>query len=78
MVVNLPGATGLDPRAVERDVATQYEEREGVALDLECDEQMTVEEGGTYECEGSTDDGDEVTITITVTSPDGEYTWSED
>ena len=31
--------------AVERDVAEQFEEREGVAIDLTCDEEMRVETG---------------------------------
>ena len=80
MVVNLPsfGTTRLAPRAVQREVSAQYEQREGVALDVSCDEEMTVEEGSTYQCEGTTADGDDVPITITITSSDGDYTWSQD
>jgi hypothetical protein len=71
------GATRLDPDAVERDVAAQYEQREGVSLDLSCDQSMNVRSGRTYECAGTTGDGRDVTITIEVLSTDGDYTWSD-
>ncbi|WP_138757794.1 DUF4333 domain-containing protein [Modestobacter altitudinis] len=69
--------TRLDPEAVQRDVAAQYEQREGVALELSCDQTMTVEDGRTYECDGTTADGDPVTITLTLSGTDGDYTWSD-
>ena len=71
------GTTRLDPRAVQRDVASQFEQREGVALDLSCNQKMTVEDGRTYTCDGTTADGDPLTITITITSTNGDYTWSD-
>src|ERR687894_2425211 len=60
----------LDPAAVERDVAAQFEEREGVAIDLSCDDEMTVEPGTTYECTGTTDDGEDVTLEIRIEDED--------
>jgi Domain of unknown function (DUF4333) len=77
-LVYVLSATILDRAAVESAVATQFEEREGVALDLECDERMIVEPGADYECEGTTADGEEVQIVITVTDENGAYTWAED
>ncbi|MGY2080367.1 DUF4333 domain-containing protein [Modestobacter sp. SYSU DS0657] len=71
------GSTRLDPDAVERDVAEQYEELRGVPLELRCEEPMPVAEGGTYACAGTTGDGDEVTVTIEVTDTDGDYTWED-
>ena len=71
------GSTRLDPKAVERDVAAQFEQREGVALDLTCDGILTVEKGATYSCQGTTADGEQVPITIAITSADGDYTWSD-
>jgi len=63
---------------VERDVAAQFEEREGVAIDLSCDEEMRVRAGDTYECTGETADGEEVTLEITITDEDSAaYTWTE-
>jgi hypothetical protein len=62
---------------VQRDVATQYEQREGVALDLTCDQDMDVVDGRTYECAGTTADDQDVTVTITITGTDGDYTWSD-
>lgn len=72
------GPTVLDPAAVERDVAVQFEERHGVAIDLTCAEQMRVEEGETYECTGVTADNEEVTLQIEVTDENfATYTWTE-
>ncbi|MGY1857316.1 DUF4333 domain-containing protein [Modestobacter sp. SYSU DS0290] len=71
------GSTRLDPDAVERDVAAQYEELRGVPLELRCEEPMPVAEGGTYECAGTTAEGDPVTVTIQVTGADGAYTWAD-
>jgi hypothetical protein len=80
LAVTLPArlsGTRLDPRAVQRDVAAQFQQREGVALDLRCDQQMTVQPGRTYQCTGTTADGARVGITIAITSKDGDYTWSD-
>jgi Domain of unknown function (DUF4333) len=71
-------STVLDRNAVERDVAAQFEEREGVAIDLSCDDEMKVEEGATYQCTGTTVDGEDVTLEIAVTDADtAAYTWTE-
>ena len=39
---------------------------------------MIVRPGADYECEGTTADGEEVEILITVTDDEGAYTWAED
>jgi hypothetical protein len=71
-------STVLDPAAVERDVAAQFQEREGVAIDLDCPDAMDVVEGATYECTGTTDDGESVTLRIAITDEDSAaYTWTE-
>ena len=71
-------STVLDRNAVERDVAAQFEEREGVALDLDCAEEMKVESGATYECTGTTADGEDVTLRIAITDEDtAAYEWRE-
>jgi hypothetical protein len=71
-------ATMLDSEAVERDVAVQFAEREGVGSILDCPKSMPVEVGATYECTGTTDDGEEVTLVITVTDEETvSYTWTE-
>ena len=71
-------STVLDPAAVERDVAAQFEEREGVALELDCDDDMEVDANATYECTGTTADGESVTLDIAITDEDtAAYTWTE-
>ncbi|SDL81315.1 protein of unknown function [Geodermatophilus siccatus] len=70
--------TVLDPERVEADVAAQFEEREGVAIDLTCDDEMQVEQGSDYECTGTTADGEEVTLRIVIIDEtDASYTWEE-
>ena len=70
--------TVLDPERVEVDVAAQFEQIEGVAIDLTCDDEMQVEQGADYECSGTTADGEEVTLRIVITDEtDASYTWEE-
>jgi hypothetical protein len=71
-------STVLDPAAVERDVAAQFEQREGVAIELDCADGMKVNTNASYECSGTTADGESVTLKITVTDEDtAAYTWTE-
>jgi hypothetical protein len=71
-------STVLDPRSVERDVAAQFEQREGVAVDLDCADDMSVEKGASYQCTGVTADEEAVTLQITVTDEvQAAYTWTE-
>jgi hypothetical protein len=71
-------STVLDPAAVERDVAAQFQEREGVSIELECGDDMEVTEGATYECSGTTGDGESVTLRIAITDEQSAgYTWTE-
>jgi hypothetical protein len=75
---NVLGPTVLNRAAVERDVAEQFEEREGVAIDLTCEAEMRVETGESYPCTGVTADGEEVELQITITDENfAEYTWTE-
>jgi hypothetical protein len=73
------GPTVLDRAAVERDVAVQFEELEGVAIDLNCPGEMRVESGAEYTCTGTTAEGEEVRLAIAITDPpdDARYTWTE-
>ena len=78
VLANVMGPTVLDRAAVERDVAAQFEQRERVAIDLTCDEEMRVETGESYACTGVTADGEEVELQITITDENfAEYTWTE-
>ncbi|TFV62443.1 DUF4333 domain-containing protein [Geodermatophilus sp. DF01-2] len=78
VLARLLGDTVLDTGAVEDDVAEQFEQVEGVAVDLSCDDEMTVEQGADYECTGTTADGEEVTLRIVITDEvTASYTWEE-
>src|SRR3954454_4240969 len=58
----------LNPGRVERDVAQQFQQREGVAINaLSCPAVMRVDQGASYDCTGTTDQGEKVTLRITIT-----------
>ena len=78
LFVFLGGSTVLDQGAVERDVAAQFQEREGVGIQLTCPADMEVSADATYECTGKTDRGEDVTLQIAITDEEsGAYTWTE-
>jgi hypothetical protein len=78
LFVFLGGSTVLDQGAVERDVAAQFQEREGVAVELTCPADMEVSSGATYECTGTTERGEDVTLQIAITDEESAaYTWTE-
>lgn len=67
---------GLDRAAVEREVAAEFEARDGVGLDLECPEGMVVASGEVHVCDGTTSDGEQVTVGIQISDDlDGSYEW---
>lgn len=71
------GSTVLDRDAVQRDVAGQYQQREGVAVALVCPPAMPVVTGGSYRCAGTTATGERVTVRIVVTATrPPAYTWT--
>jgi hypothetical protein len=72
-----PRSTALDPQAVQRDVARQFQQQSGAAVDLRCRDTMAVDPGRTYRCSGTTTAGAPVTIIITITNENADYTWSE-
>jgi hypothetical protein len=73
----LLSSTVLDHGAVERDVAQQFQQREGVGVQLSCPDDMEVDKGATYECTGTTERDEQVTIQITITGEDpATYEWS--
>jgi flagellar basal body-associated protein FliL len=69
--------TLLDQGAVQRDVAVQFEDQEGVSVELDCPSDMEVEVSQTYECTGTTADSEDVTLVIEITDENGNYTWQE-
>ena len=72
------GGTVLDRGAVERDVAGQFQQREGVAVTLSCPDDMPLVAGGSYRCTGTTATGERVPIRIVVTDvARAAYSWTE-
>jgi hypothetical protein len=77
LVVRSLGPGELDAAQVERDVAAQYEQREGVAIDVRCEEDMPKESGGVFACDGTTSEGEDLYIEIQIADPgeDVDYHW---
>jgi hypothetical protein len=68
----------LSTAAVQRDVARQFEQEQGVSVTLSCDSDMPLVTGATYHCHGTTGEGEAVTITIRITDGTAaRYTWSD-
>jgi hypothetical protein len=71
-------STVLDAASAERDVAAQFQDREGVAIELACPDDMAVRKGATYTCTGTTADGESVTLRLAITdAKTAAYTWTE-
>ena len=71
-------STVLDAASAERDVAAQFQDREGVAIELTCPDDMAVRKGATYTCTGTTADGESVTLRLAITdAKTAAYTWTE-
>jgi len=71
------GGTVLDRGAVQRDVAVQFQQREGVAVTVACPGGLTVVAGGSYRCAGTTATGEHVPIRIVVTrTAPAAYSWT--
>jgi uncharacterized membrane protein len=71
-------STVLDAASAERDVAAQFEQREGVSVDLNCPNDMKVTAGATYTCTGKTANGESVRIKLAITNAKtAAYTWTE-
>jgi hypothetical protein len=78
VLVRAQQATVLDASSAERDVAAQFEQREGVAIDLACPDDMKIRAGATYDCRGKTADGETVRLRLTITDvKNAAYTWAE-
>jgi hypothetical protein len=72
----LLGQDVLDSGRAERDIAEQFAETFGVGLEISCEQEMVVENGATYECAGTTEDGEDVTIEVAITDEESAaYTW---
>ena len=78
LIVRATAADPLEPAVVERDIAAEFEQREGIALDLDCPRNMPIASGNTYTCDGTTSDGRQLEVSITISDDlDGSYTWSD-
>ena len=67
----------LERTTVEREVAAEYEERIGAAVEVRCPDEMPVASGEVYACEGTRTDGAVIYVEIQIADPgeDADYRW---
>src|SRR3954454_25332810 len=70
LLPNLLRSDVLDSNTTARNVGSQLEQQTGVPVDLTYDNDMKVRNGATYPCSGTTADGEDIAITITITDQD--------
>ena len=69
--------SGLDSTSVEREVAVEYEQRTGDAVEVRCPEDMPKASGEVYACDGTRTDDGVIYIEIQIADPgsDPDYRW---
>lgn len=83
LLLVLPGSPiGLgkdifDETQVAEDISQQYEDEFGLQIDVTCPAEQEVVSGGSFTCDGETEEGDSVELDVEITSDNGDYTWSE-
>jgi Domain of unknown function (DUF4333)/Prokaryotic lipoprotein-attachment site len=66
-------------KVIESQIATELEAQTGVApTSVDCPADVPAEEGGTFRCTATADDGSSVGITVTQTDDDGGVDWEVD
>jgi len=71
------GKTYFDEQAVADAISEQYEDEFGIQIDVMCPAEQEVVDGGSFSCDGQTEEGDEVQLDVEITSDEGNYTCSE-
>jgi TolB-like protein len=57
----------------------QFQQEEGVGVQVSCPDGMALVDGATYTCTGVTADGERVRLTLRITDAGtARYTWSAD
>jgi hypothetical protein len=77
LIVRDATPSSLDAADVELDVAAQFEADHGVAVEMDCPDDMPVASGEVYPCAGTTPDGKAVYVEIQIADPeeDVDYHW---
>ncbi len=62
----------FDSAALNKDIATQYNDRFGEKIEVDCPKNTQVKKGASFTCDIA---GRDNTIEVKITSDDGDYTW---
>ena len=66
----------LEMDDVESEIQDGITEQTGIPVsDVDCPDEVEAEEGGTFECTATGEDGSEATVEVTQTSDDGDIRW---
>ena len=66
----------LDIDEIEDQISTGIEEQTGAQVsEVDCPDEVDAEEGDTFDCTVTAEDGTEANVKVTQTSDDGDVTW---
>ena len=66
---------GLNPRALEAQIARELQQQGGVAADVDCPAGVVVEEGNVFLCEATAPNGDTARIEVVQQDDTGNVRW---
>lgn len=66
---------GLNPAALEAQVAREFREQEGATVDVDCPTGVAAEEGNVFSCRATAPNGDTVQIEVTQQDDSGNVRW---
>ena len=68
----------VDVKGLEKDIVSGTEDQTGQQVEVDCPDSVEWDTGGTFECDVTTDDGQEATAEVTMKNDDGDVAWTID
>ncbi len=70
------GGTSLDMDKIQDEISSGIEEQTGVVIEsVECPEEVDAEEGESFTCDVTAEDGTTAVVQVDQTDSDGNVTW---
>jgi hypothetical protein len=65
----------VDIKGLEKEIASGTEEQTGQQVEVDCPDSVDWETGGSFECDVTTDGGQQATAEVTMKNDDGDVAW---
>ncbi len=69
------GGDQLDTAEAETEIAKGIEGQTGIAVEVECPDDIDLREGNDFECTATADDGTERSVNVTQDDDEGNISW---